>query len=214
MQLEARLVERVREHCEDLLHQLQQVGLVELVAQLGALEGGKHLQQQVEPRLGHVAFRVADGPDDGVHHQLGLLRGQLQQRLEAVVGDGQQQVEELEAVIRVILEVLGDHLQGALEHRLEQPRDLVQHGGLQLVHDGGKQREHLRVARVGHIAGVVAQDGVQHGRHEALGDVLHVLRLVHEGLYEPQHVLLYRAQQLHPAGERRGLARGGDALAD
>ena len=55
--------------------------------------------------LCNVALCVPEGPDDGVDHQLQLLWRQGVQRVKAVVGDRPQQVEELQSVLREVLQI-------------------------------------------------------------------------------------------------------------
>lgn len=52
------------------------------------------------PRRGWQDMRA---PDDGVNDQLELRRRHGEQCCEAVLGDGMQQVEELQPVLRVVL---------------------------------------------------------------------------------------------------------------
>ena len=54
--------------------------------------------------LCNVALCVPEGPDDGVDHQLQLLWRQGVQRVKAVVGDRPKQVEELQSVLREVLQ--------------------------------------------------------------------------------------------------------------
>lgn len=46
---------------------------------------------------------MSEGPHDGVNDQLELVRGHGEERVEAVIGDGPQQAEELQSVLRVVL---------------------------------------------------------------------------------------------------------------
>ena len=54
--------------------------------------------------VGHIALRVPEGPDDGVDDELELHGGHGEQRARAGVGDGAQQVEELQPVLRIVLQ--------------------------------------------------------------------------------------------------------------
>ena len=54
----------------------------------------QEIQDEREPRAGHVALGVPDGPDDRIHdHPLLLLR-HPQDRGKALLSDHQQQIEE------------------------------------------------------------------------------------------------------------------------
>ena len=197
MQLETGLVEAVRHHREDLLHERQVEALVELVAKLGNLEVLGHLKQQVQARLCDVALGVPKRPHDGVNHQLQLRRLKREERPEAVVGDRPEQREELEPVVGVIFKVRGDHGERALKARLKNLGHLVNHRALNLVDDGGEQGENLGVPRVRHVPRVVAQHRIHHLRHELLGDEMRVFASLHERLNQAEHLALHRSHRLH-----------------
>ena len=67
---------------------------------------------------------MLDGPHDRVQHQFELDGGDLEQRREAVVVHGLEQEEEVGSVLRELLKVLVDHLQGALEDGIKDLGDL------------------------------------------------------------------------------------------
>ena len=58
-----------------------------------------------QSRIGcRTHLSVAERPDNGVDDQLQLRRRHREQRLEAVPRDGMQQVEELQPVLRIVLQ--------------------------------------------------------------------------------------------------------------
>mmetsp|Transcript_7823 Transcript_7823/g.13470 ORF Transcript_7823/g.13470 Transcript_7823/m.13470 type:complete len:443 (-) Transcript_7823:1690-3018(-) len=211
VQLEAGLVEDVSEHSEDLLHEVEEVRLVELIAELALLERLKHLEQQVEAHLRHVALGVSERPDDRVYDKLEILRREREQRAEAVVSDGSEEREELQAVLWVVLEVARDHLQRALEDGIKHARHLVQQRVLHLVEDRGEQRQHLGIAGVRQVARVVPEDGIHHHGHQLLRHQHRVVCLLYKRLDQPQALALHLPHQLNlrgPCGE--GVALGDD----
>ena len=78
---------------------------------------------------GRVCHAAMGGPRACVPARGEYLVGE--QRREAVVVDGAQQIEEVGAVFGEVLEVLGDHVERALEDGLEDPRHLRRHQRLQ-----------------------------------------------------------------------------------
>ena len=112
-----------------------------------------------------------------------------------------------------VLEVLRDHLEGALEHGVEDARHLLRHRRLHLVDQAREEREHLGVARVGRRAHVVAEHGVEQRRHQLGQHDIVVLRLLDERVEEAERLLLHRA---HRADVRREqvLRVGGDLGVD
>ena len=131
---------------------LQQAEVVRLIEgvdhpDVALLQVGEQLKQRAQSRLGNVALRVLEGPLDRLDDQrkIGLL---LQQCREAVLVHRAQQVEEQRAVVGVVLEILGDHVERALEDGLEHARHLRRHLPLQLVDQPSEEREHLTGAGV------------------------------------------------------------------
>ena len=51
-----------------------------------------------------IALCMPEGPDYGVNDELELPRGHGEQGAKAGIGDGPQQVEELQPVLRVVLQ--------------------------------------------------------------------------------------------------------------
>ena len=68
---------------------------------------------------------MLDGPDDGVQHQLELAGRNVEQCREAVIVDSLQQQEEVGAVLWVLLQVLVDHIQGALKNGVKDLGHLI-----------------------------------------------------------------------------------------
>mmetsp|Transcript_18416 Transcript_18416/g.59909 ORF Transcript_18416/g.59909 Transcript_18416/m.59909 type:complete len:862 (-) Transcript_18416:1209-3794(-) len=199
VELEAGLVEGVRHDGKNLLEQHEVVGLIKLVRKLALLERHEELEEEVEPRLGDVALGVAEGPHDAVDHEAELLRVEREERAEGVVHHRPEQREELEAVVRVVLEVFGDHHERALKGGGEDDGHELEHRLLHLVDDGSEEREHLRLACVGHVERVVVQDRVDHRGDELLRHQERVLALFHKRLDEAERLALDGAQQLHHA---------------
>ena len=131
-----------------------------------------------------------------------------QAHLKGVVVDGHEEVEEAEAVLGEVLEVLVDHLERHLEDVVEDARHLGHQVLLQLLHRRGEERQHLRVARLGGRAPVVRQHGLEHGRHDLLRHVggrrLGLPALLDEGREEAEHLLLDPAHGPH-VGHARGV---------
>ena len=86
---------------------------------------------------------MLERPDDGVKHKLELLGGYAQEGGEAVGVDGLEEGEEVGPVLRVLLKVLVDHVQRALEHCIEDLGDLDGDVGLQLVHHCRHHGQHF-----------------------------------------------------------------------
>eukprot|EP00295_Goniomonas_pacifica_P010933 CAMPEP_0175887026 /NCGR_PEP_ID=MMETSP0107_2-20121207/45946_1 /TAXON_ID=195067 ORGANISM="Goniomonas pacifica, Strain CCMP1869" /NCGR_SAMPLE_ID=MMETSP0107_2 /ASSEMBLY_ACC=CAM_ASM_000203 /LENGTH=299 /DNA_ID=CAMNT_0017207439 /DNA_START=8 /DNA_END=904 /DNA_ORIENTATION=+ len=132
LELEACLVHGVREDDEDV------VSRVELVRDLPArLHVGEQIVEDGESRLGDVALVVLEGPDDGVDDQLEVVGRDEEEGTEAVVVDRLEEFEKVDAVVRVVLEVLRDHLESAVEDALEDERNPICDCDLGLVDDGG-----------------------------------------------------------------------------
>mmetsp|Transcript_44080 Transcript_44080/g.103121 ORF Transcript_44080/g.103121 Transcript_44080/m.103121 type:complete len:669 (+) Transcript_44080:804-2810(+) len=215
LQLEARLVQRVGEHREDVLQQTDVVRLVESVHHLRGLHVLQQLEQRVQPRLGDVALRVLERPLDRLDHQCEVaLLGE--QRGEAVVVDGPEQRKEVEPVLEEVLEVLGDHVERALEDRLEDARHLRRHQPLQLVDERAEEDEHLGVTGGGDGADVVAEDRVEQRGHELVEHELVVLGALDVCDEQLEGLLLHRSHRAHARGvhHHRGVGRGGDGGAD
>lgn len=64
---------------EDVLHEVDEVGLEELGPDLVRCKLLQQEEQDVESNLSHVPHGVLEGPHNGVHQQLELCRGNLQQ---------------------------------------------------------------------------------------------------------------------------------------
>ena len=64
---------------------------------------------------------MTEGPDNGVNDQFELVRGHGEKGAEAVVGDGPQQAEELQPVLRELLHgnITADHPHHATLQRLD-----------------------------------------------------------------------------------------------
>jgi len=78
LQLETTLVVRIREDEEDVLQNAKEVLLEEEVGVLWLCCGGEvvdDLEAKVEASVGDVAHGVFDGPDNTVHEELELSRG-------------------------------------------------------------------------------------------------------------------------------------------
>ena len=99
---------------EDLLHELEVVGLVELGGVVTAAEHEQQLEQQVEAGVRHIALGVAECPHDGIDDQLELARGHGEERGEARIGYRPQQVEELQPVLRIVLHMHAQRSQPCL----------------------------------------------------------------------------------------------------
>lgn len=63
---------------------------------------GSQLGEQ-DTCLCNVALSMAEGPDNGVDDELELVRRHGEEGPKAVIGDGSQQAEELQAVLRELL---------------------------------------------------------------------------------------------------------------
>lgn len=122
---EAGRVRRVRHHREHVLQDVRQVGLVEAGgSRLVLLHVLQQLEQDLEAGVGDVPHRVLERPDDAIQHQLELCGGDVEKGGKAVVVNRLEQQEEVCPVLGVLFEVLVDHLQGALEYRVEDLGDL------------------------------------------------------------------------------------------
>ena len=117
LRLEAGLVQRVGQHDEDVLQQLEEVGLIELLRDVRPLDLAEQLLAHRQPGLGDVPLVVLEGPYHRVDDQLEVLGRDVQEGLEAVLVDALDQLEEVDPDVRVILKVNRDHGQRALEHR-------------------------------------------------------------------------------------------------
>ena len=127
----------------------------------------KQLEKDGEAGICHVPHGVLERPDDRVQDQLELLRWDAEEGGEAVGVDRLEKCEEVCPVLGVLLEVLVDHVQGALEHRVEDLGDLDGDVGLQLVHHRRHHRQDFWFSSTRHTAPlVIGQDSFQHGGDE------------------------------------------------
>lgn len=114
---------------EDVLQDVRQVGLVEAGrGLLVLLDVDQQPVQNLETGVSDITHRVLERPDDAVEHQLELGRRYAEEGGEAVRVDRLQEQEKVRPVLRVLLEVLVDHGQGAFEYRVEYFRYLKQCG--------------------------------------------------------------------------------------
>mmetsp|Transcript_1809 Transcript_1809/g.4477 ORF Transcript_1809/g.4477 Transcript_1809/m.4477 type:complete len:378 (-) Transcript_1809:786-1919(-) len=123
-----------------------------------------------------------------------------------------QKFKESNSMFRIIFKVLGDHIQCTFEDCLHNPWDLVHHMHLQLLNDSRKQRQDFRIPCTGNVAFVISQNGIQHGRDEALCNGLRFRfgrsAPVDEHDQQSQHLLLCRAH----GPDQRHLRRNGTLL--
>ena len=190
---EAGRVRRVRHDTEHVLQDVRVVGLVERLRGLGSRGRDvlQQLEQDIQSRIGDVAHRVLEGPDDGIEDELKLHGRDREEGVEAVEVDGLQQDEEVGPVLGELFEVLVDHVQGALEYSLEdfgdlrrdRPLELVdgrRHGGEDLGLPGRRDRAPL----------VVEEDGVEERRDEVFQHHVGVVRPLDPAGDELQGLLL------------------------
>ena len=123
---EAGGVRGVGHHGEHVLEDVRVVCLVEGLRRLVLLAGHvlQQLEEDVEPGVGDVAHRVLERPDDRVEDELELRGGNVEEGGETVQVDRLQHEEEIGPVFGVLLKVLVDHVQRALEDGVEYLGDL------------------------------------------------------------------------------------------
>lgn len=85
------------------------------------------LQAHGQAGVLNLAVVVLAGPHARIDHKLELAGIELQQGREAVQVDRLQQLEELNAMLRVFMEVLVDHVQGAFEDAFHDGGHFVFH---------------------------------------------------------------------------------------
>ena len=93
---------------EHVLEDVRVVCLVEGLRRLVFLAGHvlQQLEEDVEPRVGDVAHRVLERPDDRVQNELKLRGGNVEEGGEAVQVHRLQHEEEVGPVLGVLLKVL------------------------------------------------------------------------------------------------------------
>lgn len=78
----------------------------------------------IQTDFGNVSHRMLDSPDDGIHEQLELWWGQLEQCGKAGRIDGTHHFEETDSMLGVFRKVLVDHVQGGFEDGVQNRADL------------------------------------------------------------------------------------------
>ena len=86
---------------------------------------------------------MLEGPHHRVQHELERLFGHGEECSEAVGVHSTKEVEEVGAVLRVVLEIFGDHGKGALEHGVQDARDVASDDVTHLVDDDCHERKDL-----------------------------------------------------------------------
>mmetsp|Transcript_11724 Transcript_11724/g.27683 ORF Transcript_11724/g.27683 Transcript_11724/m.27683 type:complete len:265 (-) Transcript_11724:1003-1797(-) len=167
---EARLVQAVRHHRKNVLDQGEQILLVEPLRHIrGLSDVGEQLVENLQTSILNVALGMLHRPDHRIHHEFLVLRRDAEQSWEAVQIDGAEELEKSNPMLGEILKVLRDHLQRALEHGLHYPRHIILNMALELLNHRCEEGEDLRIASTGNIPLVIAENGIQHRRDEALG---------------------------------------------
>jgi hypothetical protein len=90
-------------------------------------------------RLGDISLRMLERPNDRIHHELLELLRQRKERLETVLVHSLEQLEKVHSVFREIFEILRDHLERALEDRVQNARHKRRDRLLQTVDDGRQE---------------------------------------------------------------------------
>mmetsp|Transcript_29229 Transcript_29229/g.84962 ORF Transcript_29229/g.84962 Transcript_29229/m.84962 type:complete len:456 (+) Transcript_29229:341-1708(+) len=207
---EARLVQTVRHHRKDILDQGKQILLVETLRHVRSLPDiGEQLVENLQTSVLNVSLGMFHRPDHRIYHELLVLRRDVEESWEALQIDGAKELEKSNPMLGKILKVLRDHLQRALKHGLHYPRYIILNMTLELLNHSCKEGEDLRIAGTGNVPLVIAKDGIQHRRDEALSHCarfsLRRTTLIDKHNQKPQDLLLcasHGASKTHLRGDR------------
>ena len=203
----------VRDDGKDVLQDLYVVSLIERLSGLFVLTDVlQELVQDVQSRVGHVAHRVLEGPDDRVEHQFELFLRQAEEGREAVIVDGLQHQIKVGAVLGKLFKVLVDHVQRALEHRVEDFGHVGRGVTLQFVDYRRHGAEHFGLAGRRHAASLVVEEhGVEQRRDEVVQDHFGVVGSRHPVRDEFQRLFLDQSHAFDQRLLRHVLAAQSDS---
>mmetsp|Transcript_65135 Transcript_65135/g.114913 ORF Transcript_65135/g.114913 Transcript_65135/m.114913 type:complete len:718 (-) Transcript_65135:1341-3494(-) len=169
LQLEATLVQAIRQHPENILyegqHELLEKRLCDLIVATHIAQQG---QQDLQTCLTDISLGVLNGPHNAVNDQLLQVGGDAEERVETVAVCLVDEREKRDSVLGVVQHVGGDHLQGLFEQGIQNARNVGGNVVFEHADRSAEQHQYLVISGGRRGGVVVLQHFIHDGREEVL----------------------------------------------